>query len=330
MNNIENEYKSIITRVGFSLLFFLVISNLLTGGTQVISLILRNFDPNSDVVYIATELASIIAYIVSFVLPVPFFYVISKNMLRHPMELSLSLPSPHSGLKLVLIVFAGMAVITPMAYINAILFPVTNEEVLEMFSMSFSKPYMLVLSFIGTAVVPAFVEELFFRGLIISNIKPYSKSAAVVISAITFGLMHQSPTQLLYATAAGFVFGVIYVETNSIWCCITLHFVNNFVSIMHTYLYYILNENTANIIVTFGDIITILLGLISIAIVFSAIKKKSRFKQIGVFGSFDAVSADGVGSVNFFKSGVLTPTVLIYIIICIIQSIINGSKLSGI
>ena len=328
MNCIEKEYKNIITRIGFSLLFFLLAFNLLSGGAEVISLLLREFDSSSDFIYIATDIGSTLAYIASFVLPVPFFYIISKNLPRHPMDLSLSLPSPHSGAKLALIVFAGVAVIVPMAYVNSILFPVTSDVALEVFDFDFSKPYKLVLSFISTAIAPAFVEELLFRGLIISNIKPYSKSAAVIMSAIAFGLMHQNPTQLLYATAAGFVLGLVYIETNSIWCCITLHFVNNFISVVQTYLLYILNEETANLLITFFDIAIVLIGLICVAVLLYLLKKKNKYKQIGVYGSFDAVRVEEKEGLNFLKLGVFTPTMLIFFILCVIQSVVNGVMLS--
>lgn len=126
----------------------------------------------------------------------------------------------------------------------------------------------------------------------------------------------------------GFVLGLVYVETNSIWCCIVLHFVNNFISVIQTYLIYILNEETANLILTFCDIAIVLIGLICVAVLLNVIKKKNKHKQIGVFGSYDAVSVEESESLNFFKLGILTPTMLIFIILCAIQSVVNGVTLS--
>ena len=246
MNCVEKEYKSIILRLGFSLLLFLLLSNLLMGGAQIFSTLFRGFVPDSDTVYIATDLVSSIAYLASFILPVPFFYIISRGIKTQPMNLTLTLPSPHSAFKLTAIVWAGISVIFAMAYLNSLIFPVSSDSVSDLFDFDFTAPYKLVLSLISTAIVPAFAEEFLFRGLIVSNIKPYSKSAAVIISAVAFGLMHQNPMQLLYATAAGIVFGIVYIETESIWCCIVLHFINNFISVMQTYFSYILDENTAN------------------------------------------------------------------------------------
>ena len=235
MFDVKKEYKSIMTRLGLTLLFFLLVSNLLVGGVELVSLFGNLFVAESDVMYITTELVSAFAYLLSFILPVPFFYIISKGAPKHQLNLALSLPSPFSGFKLWAIVMAGLAIIIPASYLNSLIYTVSNDAVNEFLDFDFSSPYKLVLSFISTALFPAFAEELLFRGLIVSNIKPYSKSAAVVISAVAFGLMHQNPMQLLFATAAGVALGMIYVETDSIWCCIVLHFINNFIFSQDTY-----------------------------------------------------------------------------------------------
>lgn len=326
MNCIEKEYKSIVTRLGLSLLFFLFLFNLLSGGAQTISLILREFNSESDTVYILTDLMESAAYLVSFILPVPFFYFISQNKKKHPMELSLIMPTPYPAIKLAAIVVAGMAVIIPIAYLNSLLFPISYDTTSELFSFDFSKPYKVVLCFISTALVPAFAEELLFRGLIISNIKPYGKNSAVLISAVAFGLMHQNPAQILYAMAAGIVFGLIYVETDSIWCCIVLHFMNNLTSVIQNYLLYILNEEAANTILFFVDITVIAIGSICAIALLNSLKKKRGDKNIGVYGSFEA-EAQTEARINTLKNGFSTPAFMLFLILCSVQCVINGVML---
>ena len=328
MNYIEKEYKSIITRIGLSLLFFLFVFNLLNGGTQIVTIIAQSFWANSDIVYIITDLASSLAYLVSFILPVPFFYLISKGIKTHSMNLTLTLPSPYPLLKLVAFVWAGIAVIIPMAYLNSLLYPVSYDVTVELFDLDFSKPYMLVLSMISTAIVPAFAEEFLFRGLIVSNIKPYNKGAAVVISAITFGLMHQNPMQLLYATVAGIVFGLVYVETESIWCCIILHFVNNFISIMQSYFSYILNSQTADLLIYFFDVFVVLGGMVCALFVLRSMRKNKVKRLNGVFGVYDRAVDQTSYKINFIKCGLLSPAVLIFILLCVVQCVINAVALN--
>jgi membrane protease YdiL (CAAX protease family) len=96
--------------------------------------------------------------------------------------------------------------------------------------------YQILLMLIGLVVIPAFVEEFLFRGVILSNLLPYGKGTAILGSALLFGLMHRNVEQLLYATAAGAVLGWIFVQTRSLWPCIMMHFLNNFRSVLQTVL----------------------------------------------------------------------------------------------
>jgi uncharacterized protein len=86
----------------------------------------------------------------------------------------------------------------------------------------------LILSIIAIGIIPAFTEELFFRGLVLDGLKNnYSKRKAIIISALLFGIIHLNPWQFY----SGFIFGLIAawicIETNSILLCIFIHFFNN-------------------------------------------------------------------------------------------------------
>ena len=84
----------------------------------------------------------------------------------------------------------------------------------------------------AVAIVPAFCEELLFRGVVLSNLMPYGKANAIIVSAMLFGLMHGNLYQFLYTTAAGIIMGCVYVLTDSIWCSILLHLINNTISLL--------------------------------------------------------------------------------------------------
>ena len=328
MISVEKEYRAVLTRIGFSLLFFLLLSNVVMGGAEALSMFLNEIWTTSDFIYISTDLISSIAYMASFILPVPFFYIISRGIKKQPLNLSVRLPESHSFFKLVAIVWAGIAIIVPMAYLNSLLFPISVDTTSDLFGFDFSEPYKLVLGFISTAVVPAFVEEFLFRGLIISNIKPYSKNAAVIISAVAFGLMHQNPAQLLYATAAGVILGLVYIETDSIWCCIALHFFNNFVSVLQTYLSSVMDEYVASMVVYFFDVFMVVGGMICAVLLLNTLKKRNKEKEAeniyGVFGSYDRVSPSFSGKINYVKNAFTTPTFMIFVILCAVQSVANG------
>lgn len=76
------------------------------------------------------------------------------------------------------------------------------------------------------AFLSALGEELIFRGLLL----PY---AGLVGSSALFGLVHVIPRKRLwlwsvYATAAGFVFGILAIETGGILAPFAAHFAVNF------------------------------------------------------------------------------------------------------
>ena len=85
----------------------------------------------------------------------------------------------------------------------------------------------LVLNLISTAVVPALLEEMAMRGYILHALLPYGKKAAVIITAILFGLIHGNVLQLPFAFILGLVMGWLTVQTGSIWPAVVFHFTNN-------------------------------------------------------------------------------------------------------
>ncbi len=93
----------------------------------------------------------------------------------------------------------------------------------------------IVLYFISAAVFPAIFEELVFRGICISCLRPLGTRFAVILSAIIFGMAHVDPLQSAFAFLFGLLIGSAYVATGSIWPGVLLHFFNNAVSVTATY-----------------------------------------------------------------------------------------------
>ena len=87
---------------------------------------------------------------------------------------------------------------------------------------------ILIIAIIYIGIIPAFVEELLFRGLILDGLnKNYTKKKAIIVSALLFGLIHLNPWQFVSAFLIGLVAAWICIETKSIVLCIFIHFFNN-------------------------------------------------------------------------------------------------------
>lgn len=89
-----------------------------------------------------------------------------------------------------------------------------------------------------------FLEEVIFRGLLFNAMVPESPKAAVIVSSITFGIGHiinlfngsgaellPNLLQVIYATAAGFMFVMLYCKTKSLLACIITHSLFNALSV---------------------------------------------------------------------------------------------------
>jgi len=101
----------------------------------------------------------------------------------------------------------------------------------------------LLFAIIAVAVVPAIVEELFFRASLQKIImdwtgKPY---VAIVVTAVIFSAFHFSYFGFLSRMSLGIILGIIYYYTKTIWLPIFMHFINNGIGI--TILYFVRNDS---------------------------------------------------------------------------------------
>ena len=99
------------------------------------------------------------------------------------------------------------------------------------------------LLYVLTMLLVGLLEELIFRGLLFEAMRGDSPRAAVIVSSVTFGIGHiinlvngsgaellPNLLQVVYATAAGFMFVMIYCKSKSLVTCILSHGVFNALS----------------------------------------------------------------------------------------------------
>ena len=91
-------------------------------------------------------------------------------------------------------------------------------------------PSDLLLPLISSAVMPAFMEELLFRGILFRWIEEFGGSwAALIITSALFGMAHSlNPGATLFssfcvAVEAGLLLGGAYMLTRNLWMPIGLH-----------------------------------------------------------------------------------------------------------
>jgi len=98
--------------------------------------------------------------------------------------------------------------------------------------------YILAMLCVG------FLEEVIFRGLLFEAMRKDNVTVAIIVSSVTFGIGHiinlvngsgaellPNLLQVVYATAAGFMFVMMYYKSKSLIVCISAHGVFNALSV---------------------------------------------------------------------------------------------------
>ena len=165
----------------------------------------------------------------------------------------------------------------------------------------------IFLYYLVVALLPAFVEEFAFRGVVMGSLRKYSDALAIVVSSAAFALMHGNFVQMPFTFCCGLVFAFIAVKTNSLLPSIIIHFVNNALSVTYDVLtaYRVISYSVGNI---FYDLIIIALGAASFFLIRRLIREKPDFFR---FGDSDS----GVPYRVKVKTTVLSPTVLTFAVI---------------
>ena len=98
--------------------------------------------------------------------------------------------------------------------------------------------YILAMFCVG------FLEEVIFRGLLFEAMRKENVKVAIIVSSVTFGIGHiinlingsgaellPNMLQVIYATAAGFMFVMMYYKSKSLIVCIAAHGAFNALSV---------------------------------------------------------------------------------------------------
>lgn len=85
-----------------------------------------------------------------------------------------------------------------------------------------------IMKVLVMVILAPIIEETIFRKFIIDRTEQYGEKAAILFSALSFGLFHMNFFQFFYAFALGWVFGYVYVRTKDLKYSIVLHMIVNF------------------------------------------------------------------------------------------------------
>lgn len=111
----------------------------------------------------------------------------------------------------------------------AVVSPDIFQSYSEMMEMSLGGNVFLVA--LAVVLLAPISEECIMRGLILRNLQKYfSAPVAIVIQAVMFGIFHMNWVQGLYVIPLGLAMGFLSVKGRSIFWCIYMHMLTNFMS----------------------------------------------------------------------------------------------------
>ncbi|MEX0648623.1 MAG: CPBP family intramembrane glutamic endopeptidase [Balneolaceae bacterium] len=137
-----------------------------------------------------------------------------------------------TGLSALLVVVV-QPIILYLGHLNSLLpIPETFSDLqasqYEMFEQFLKQDGVMWFGLLHIALVPAFCEEILFRGYILRAFeKSWGIITAIVISGIVFGLFHIQLTNLLPLATLGMFFAGFTWLSASLWPAIAAHFINN-------------------------------------------------------------------------------------------------------
>ena len=306
---------ALIYRGSLDLLSVIIVPAVLVVGM----LAPENVALSNSISYLLTGVVSVIAFLLAAIFLWIFLRIGRKGSYR-PTYWGVHIP-----LVTPFLIVATIALNFAMAEINAMLVALLSPGVdisLGIVGAGEISLIEIILLIISTAVIPGIVEEIMFRGIILTNLAPYGKGMAIVASAFLFGLMHMNPSQFFYTTLMGITLGYIYVKTRSIWICMVIHFTNNALGVLQQIFYQCYDIGKADELSAIMMIIVATLGMVSVGalLIARAIDRKKAPEEIGSFGriytpalSYEERQVTKWGKIPlFFSSSVSVFTVVVF------------------
>lgn len=192
--------------------------------------------------------ANAIASIISFFIPSWAVAYFSKGSIAQNMGFK-KIEGIHKVLIVILLAFVGLALSGALASATELI-PISKS--IHNWALALEDSYKkamvaitkmksindLFVNLLLVALVPAVMEELYFRGALQKTIKDWFKNPvyAIILTAIIFSAFHFSFFGFLSRMALGIILGFIYEYTKTIWLPILLHLINNGVAIVGLYL----------------------------------------------------------------------------------------------
>ena len=119
----------------------------------------------------------------------------------------------------------------------------------------------VTLVIIFVCILPAFFEEIAFRGIILGGLKNGGKIFAILVSGVVFSLFHMSPLQTVYQFIVGVLYAIIVLNGGDYSLTFISHLINNLFIVLNYYFIGFYPVGNLKIILTVFGLISLAIGL---------------------------------------------------------------------
>lgn len=246
----KREIRKLAMAIGFPMLFLLAIGFVFTFAYLIIAILIFGMSYNDAVNFLndpaMLQIFQIVLSCLMFLLP----FTVAVKCIGKRIDRTIDFGRAKKGTAIPFLLFGiGFCSFSNVA-------STYSSGIFESFGIEYSVPdselpggiFGFLLTFIAVAIVPALVEEFACRGVVLGLLKKHGEAFAIVTSAIVFGIMHGNFEQIPFATLVGLILGYIYVKTGTIWIGVAVHFVNNAISVIFSYLEMSVSSNMLNLL----------------------------------------------------------------------------------
>ena len=274
--------------IGISLILMIVFSTALSFGLIIINAVTRrNFsgEPANQQVF------QVFFSIFSFTMP----FIICQKVIGRRISDTVSFKKTEKGMAMPLF-FLGVAFCSFCNIGASYIYNIFNAFGIDysVGETSFPKGiFGFLLVVIARAIVPALVEEFALRGIVLGSLRRFGDGFALIASSVCFGIMHGNFEQIPFAIMVGLFLGFTVIKTNSLRVAMAIHFYNNLISVIFSYIPDSISMDTQNLIYTVLLLASLVVGMLflknrdgeffTIEKSETALKSKEKYKAF--FGS---------------------------------------------
>ncbi len=251
---------------GFSIIMMFMIRSMLAEPLShlLFSLfgLVGSVGDNIAVAYIMIELASSITFCLSIF--IPFFIYMKLVKIPHNTAIPTEIPKLNILIPCIFIALSLSAMGAFTSNALSVAFSNFGIYIFAPTSAPSGSAFSYIIYILNVVLLPSLVEEWAFRGVLLQSLRRFGDGYAILLSSIIFALAHANISQIPTTFLVGIIMAICVVMTGSVWSGVIIHFVNNALVILFTFIISNASPENIDLITLAKNAVYIILGILSV------------------------------------------------------------------